>query len=159
MRRVEPHLLANVDIAEVGRALADWEWRIGKSWAPFAVSAAGDVFVSDTVGRVARLDTGSGELKVLANSVAEFEVACEDPAKVTDWFLVPVVAELRASGQALEPKQCYGFTILPIFKEGSYAAHNRLALDAIEHVRVTADLHHQIEGLKDGDRVRISVVP
>jgi hypothetical protein len=123
------------------------------------MSAAGDVFVTDAAGRVARLDTGTAELDVLASSVASFEAACAEPAKVHDWFLVPVVEELRASGNVLAPKQCYGFTILPIFKEGSYAAHNRFALGAIEHIRATAHLHHQIEGQKDGNSIRISVVP
>jgi len=159
MRRIEPHLLVDVDLAEVGGALAEWAWRIGTQWAPLVVSAAGDVFVNDAAGRVARLDTGSGELEVLANSVSEFEAACADPDQVRDWFLVPVVEELRASGCFLAPKQCYGYTILPVFKEGSYSGPNRSPLNAIEHIRVTADLHHQLKGLKEGDSVRISVVP
>src|SRR4051812_26085800 len=140
MRRIEPHLFVEVDLAEVGAALADWAWRIGTSWAPLGMSAAGDVFVTDAAGQVARLDTGNAELQILADSVVAFESACADPAKVRDWFLVPVVEELRASGKVLAPEQCYGFTILPIFKEGSYAARNRFALSAIEHIRVTADL-------------------
>ena len=144
MRRIEPYLLVDIDVAELAGALGDWAWRIGTSWAPFGMSATGDVFLTDAAGHVARLDTGSAELEPLADSMAAFEAACADPANARNWFLVPVVEELRASGAILAPRQCYGFTILPIFKEGSYAAHNRFALSAIEHIRATADLHHQM---------------
>ena len=159
MRRIDQSLLAEVDLDEVNQALDAWVWRIGKRWSALAMSAAGDLFLTDASGRVARLDTGSGQLEMVANSMSDFEAACGNADNVRDWFLRPVVEQLRASGHVLARKQCYGFTILPVFKEGSYAAHNRFMLDAIEHLRVTADLHRQIDEHGDGDRIRLSVVP
>src|SRR5262245_22543837 len=101
MNRVESYLFADVDLSEIELALGDWKWRIGASWIPLALSAAGDVFLKDLGGRIARLDTGDGELAPLADSVAEFESACANDANVRDWFLVPLVQELRASGKLL----------------------------------------------------------
>jgi len=81
------------------------------------ISTSPSSLVRSVIGRgasvhVARLDTGSAALEPIADSTAAFEAACADPANVRDWFLVPVVEALRASGKILAPRQCYGFTII-----------------------------------------------
>jgi hypothetical protein len=75
-----------------------------------------------------------------------------------EWFLQSVVAELQAKGMLLGPNQCYGFRILPMFREGSYGATNRYVLNALEHLRFTADIVRQTQSLQDGETVRIRVV-
>jgi hypothetical protein len=65
---------------------------------------------------------------------------------------------LRAHANELGPGQCYSFTILPVFEEGSYTADNRIVISVVEHLRVTGDILSQINGLTDGDKVRIKVV-
>jgi hypothetical protein len=72
-----------------------------------------------------------------------------------DWLLEPVVDELRANGMELEPGQCYSFTVLPVFAEGSYEADNRFVPSVAEHLQITGSIHFQIKGLADGDKVRI----
>ena len=152
--------VATVDLQAVRAALSEWSWLLRRedAWEPVLVSVSGDVFMAHDSGEVFWLDTGAGKVSRICASVAEFEASLEDRKTASDWLLVPVVEELLSSGRSLAPGQCFGFTILPVFKEGSYAARNRFALSALEHVRVTGDLHNQIQGLEDGQQVRLSVV-
>jgi len=158
MRRVESHLVADVDLEHVRSALADWGWLIGNEWSPILLSAVGDAFLVNSSGRIARLDTGSGKLELIARSLREFEGAWVKPSVLDEWFLTPVVEALRTAGKTLGPNECYGFTVLPIFAEGSYAADNRFVLNALEHIRFTADMHRQLKDVKDGELVEIKVV-
>ncbi|MEJ0084419.1 MAG: T6SS immunity protein Tdi1 domain-containing protein [Pseudomonadota bacterium] len=151
--------MASVDLGEVRSALSEWSWLLREdAWNPVLVSASGDVFHARASGEIFRLDTGSGKLARIADTAAEFEASLEDVELAEDLLLTPVVDELLNSGRALVPGQCFSFAILPIFKEGSYAAANRFPLSAVEHVRVTGDIHAQIQGMEDGQQVRLSVV-
>lgn len=158
MRLEKAHLVADVPIEDVRAALSAWSWLLENGgWSPLLVGAAGDVFLASSQG-VFRLDTGVGELQRIADSESMFQRSLCDPAMVHDWFLEPVVDELRAKGTKLRSGECYGFTILPVFEEGSYKAENRFALSVAEHLRFTGDIHSQVKGLTDGDRVRIKVI-
>lgn len=66
----------------------------------------------DPAGEIARLDTGIGELETLAPTREAFEKTITDTDTLADWFLEPVVDELRQQGLRLGPGQCYGFEIL-----------------------------------------------
>ena len=152
------HLVADVALQDVDTALSAWSWLLeGGRWWPLLVGAAGDVFLANSQG-VFRLDTGAGELVRIAENESSFQELLNEPALVHDWLLEPVVDELRASGKYLGPGQCYSFTILPVFEEGSYKAENRVVLPVVAHLRVTGDMLSQIKGLADGDKVRIKVV-
>jgi hypothetical protein len=153
----KPHLIADVPLGDVALSLDEWSWLLGDGWSPILVTAAGDVFLTNEAGAVARLDTGAGTLDRVAETHDAFEAALDDPEVVADWFLEPVVEELREQGNRLGRGQCYGFTILPIFQEGSYAAPNRFCLDAIEHIRLTGSMHFKLADVADGESVRIKV--
>lgn len=158
MQLEKSHLVADVSLEDVSAALSAWSWLLkDRTWRPLLVGAAGDVFLANTEG-VFRLDTGVGELERIAENEIGFHDSLMDPALIHDWLLEPVVEELRAGGKELGPGQCYSFTILPVFEEGSYKADNRFLLPVLEHLRVTGDVHSQINGLTDGDKVRIKVV-
>jgi hypothetical protein len=158
MRIGKSHLIADVERDEVAAALSAWRWFLGRDWSPLLVSAVGDVFLIDPSGKIARLDTGTACLERVAETRDEFEVALSDPGVMADWFLEPVVDELRAAGKCLGTGQCYGFTILPIFQEGEYGAANRFCLTAREHIKATGDLHLQLKEIPDGQGVQIRIV-
>jgi hypothetical protein len=158
MRLVDPVLLASVSLADVEDALRDWRWLHTDLGRPILVSAVGDVFVESATGEVSRLDTGVGSLCFIAESRAAFDAMASNFANLEDWFLRSVVSELRAKGILLGHNQCYGFKILPMFREGSYGATNRFVLNALEHIRFTADVVRQARSLRDGETVRIRVV-
>jgi hypothetical protein len=155
MQPCKPHLTAEVALDAVTEALHAWRWLLGAAWSPLLVSAAGDVFLINSAGSIARLDTGVGTLEIVADTRDDFEAALNNPAVIADWFLQPVVDELRAHGKRLSCGQCYGFTILPIFKEGDYGAGNRYCLDAMEYLRFTGDIHQKLHNVPDAERVHI----
>jgi hypothetical protein len=151
------HLLADVDLQDVVNALSERSWLLDEAWCPLLVSAAGDVFVTAPTGSVARLDTGPGTLEHVAETHELFEAALGHQDTVADWFLEPVVDELVSQGKSLVRGQCYGFTILPIFEQGSYDASNRFCITATEHIRFTGSMHRQLKDMQDGETVRIEV--
>ena len=158
MRSVDPVLLASVNLAEVEEALRDWLYLRADMGRPILMSAVGDVFVASATGQVSHLDTGVGTVSFVAESRAAFEAATSNSANLDEWFLRPVVAELRAKGMLLGQNECYGFTTLPIFREGNYGAANRYVLNALEHLRFTADIIRQTQSRGDDEAVRIRVV-
>jgi hypothetical protein len=158
MRPVDPALLASVSLADVEEALRDWRCLLTDLGRPILMSAVGDVFVVGANGQVSRLDTGVGSVSPIAESRAVFDATASNSAILDEWFLQPVVTELRAKGMVLGHNQCYGFTILPVFREGSYGAANRFVLNAMEHLRFTADIISQTQSLRDGESVRLRVV-
>jgi hypothetical protein len=157
MRLEESALVVDLPSEKVRAALSEWAWLIGDTRKPHIVSTAGDLFLISPTGQVERLDTGVGQVAVVAESLPQFEESLSSPDVRRDWFLVPVLEQLQSLGRPLAPGQCYGFSILPIFKEGTYGAENRYAIDALEHIRFTGDLHRQIAGLPDGEQVKLSV--
>lgn len=158
MQLENSYLCADVDLDEVRKALKAWSWFLKGNWSPILVSAVGDIFLQFESGEIFRLDAGAGELEFIAPSVSAFQGAMQFTKSSREWFLAPVVDELRLQGKTLARGQCYGFTVLPVFKEGSYKAENRFILGALEHIRYTGDMHLQIKDLRDGDRVSIEVV-
>jgi hypothetical protein len=157
MYPIKPTLIADVQIDEVAKSLSEWSWLLGGDWSPLLVSAVGDVFLINSAGAIARLDTGAASLENLAEILEDFERALGDPAIVAEWFLEPVVDELRSQGKKLSPGECYGFTVLPIFEGGSYAAGNRFCLTATEHIQLTGDVHWQLRDVADGGSVQIDI--
>ena len=156
MQRIKSHLIADIQIDDIAESLSEWSWLLCDAWSPLLVSAVGDVFLIGSTGAVARLDTGVASLEQVAETLDEFKKAVDDPAIAAEWFLEPVVNELQSRGKRLRPGQCYGFTILPIFKEGSYTAENRFCLAAAEHIRLTVHMLSQLRDVPDGGSVRIA---
>jgi len=151
--------VSSVDLRDLRSALGAWSWLLrDDEWNPLMVSASGDVFLARGSGEIFRLDTGFGNLTRIAGTIAEFETLLENTEQAEDLLLTPVIEELLKLGRSLAPGQCFGFTILPVFREGSYAAANRFPLSALEHVRVTGEIHAQIQGIEDGQQIRLSVV-
>lgn len=133
-----------------------WSWFLGADWRPMLFSAVGDVFLQLPSGTVWWLSTATGSLEQVAESEAEFisKLAGE---QVNEWFLPGLVESLRSSGKQLLPGQCYSYTTLPVFAEGSFSAENMFPLDAKEHFGVTGHIMKQIQALPDGSKVSIRV--
>lgn len=156
---MNPYLVIDIESLDLVTALKDWRWLIGPDAQALYVTAAGDVILTYDSGLVALLDTGGGDVEVIARSVEAFEQALSDPENLADWFAAYVVGQLREQGVLLGPGQCYGYTTLPVFAEGSYGPENRFVLSALEHLAFTADVHKQIKDLPDGAKVRIKGKP
>jgi hypothetical protein len=138
--------------------LAEWRWLLGGHVRLAGWSSSGDLFVTDARGSVSRLDTGAGELELVAASGTEFQRMLSDPARADDLLLLSVVHEFEQRHGALRPGECLGFTTLPILG-GAYTIENRFRLRVAEHAAVSGDLHRQLRDLPDGTSVSIKIIP
>lgn len=105
-----------------------------------------------------RLDTGSGEPDLVADSSEAFERMLTDASVAEDLLLLPVVRTFEVVHGELAADHCLGFTTLPVFG-GAYTADNRYALPVVEHASFTGDVHRQIRDHPDGTAIRLKTVP
>jgi hypothetical protein len=142
----------------VEQLFASWAWLLQIPFAPVLFSVLGDAFLQSESGEIYWLETGAGELSKVADSIESFrELLKTDLAE--DWFLPGLVAELQTAGTIVSPGRCYGFVILPIFKEGKYEVGNLKPISAKEYFSFTGMMHKQLQELPDGATVKIIKVP
>jgi hypothetical protein len=119
-------------------------------------SAIGDVFLQLPAGTVWWLSTATGSLEQIAGSEADFTAKLAG-GQVDEWFLPGLVEALQSNGKYLLPGECYSYTTLPVFAEGSFSVENMFPLGAEEHFGVTGHIMKQIRGVPDGAEVSIRV--
>src|SRR4051794_20073312 len=100
-----------------------WRWLFADSHRPLFATALGDLFLTDPNGRVVWLDIGDGRMRTVAGDEAEFRRAATDPENNNLWFGGVLVDQLRATGKALGPGECYSYHQLPMLS-GEYAPAN-----------------------------------
>ena len=142
-------------VAEVATA---WDWLIGDRWTPAACSLTGDIFLEKETGGVFWLDCGLGVIDRIADDTRQFS-ALTDTERGDEWLMPGLVEDLRETGKRPGPGQCYSFTILPVFAEGSYALSNIYVVSAREHFGLTGSLHRQIQYIHDGGQLKVEVAP
>jgi hypothetical protein len=135
----------------------NWTWLIGTDKKALLVSTIGDMFLTDNNKKVYWLDIGSGEFKLVADSIVDFEEKLKDIEQVNEWFMIDLATELRHSEKKLKDGQVYSYYKLPIIG-GDYAVDNFAPLSIEEHFGYLGDIHRQIKDLPDGTRVDIKVV-
>ena len=133
-----------------------WRWMIGDAWTPLLFSAIGDVFFEVPAGSVWWLSTATGSLEQVSDSQAEFRELL-GTEKADEWFLPGLVDALRDQGKILRPDQCYTYTILPVFAEGSFSAGNMNPVSAAEHFALSGHVHEGIRQLPDRSNVRVTI--
>ena len=138
--------------------LAEWRWLLGGIPKLLGWSSSGDLFYVDERARVCRLDTGSGELEVIADSRTAFESLLEDADRASDVLLLPVVREFEGAHGPLPNDKCLGFTTLPVLG-GGYSVENRFVISVAEHASFTGDVHRRIRDLPDGTKIQVKIVP
>jgi len=144
----------NEAISELKQA---WSWLLPEHYQPILFTALGDMFFEVPSGEVHWLNTGTGSVTHVAANLSEFERHLETDLAV-DWFLPALIEQLVAAGKVLKTGQCYSFTTLPIFREGTYTVDNLRPCGAKEHFGFTGDVHKRIHDLPDGAKVQFKVV-
>jgi hypothetical protein len=140
-----------------------WSWLIPETWKIVFSSMFGGVFLEKESGGVFWLECGTALVERVADSAEELRryLGSERNDKWTqqieEWFLTGLVQQLRDLGKIPGPGQCYGLTILPIFKGGRYDVENAFVLAAREWLTGTGSLHHQLLDVPDGAQVKILV--
>ena len=153
---IDSELLSGLPPEELNKGLADWRWLVGEGSQPILLTLSGDLFLENDAGAVVWLETGGGELEVVAASTEEFWLALEVPENRREWLLENVVRDLLAEGHRPGAHECFGYKILPVFG-GSYDGANRVSMSATEHISLTGHVHQQIRDLPDGATVQFDV--
>jgi hypothetical protein len=137
------------------KLVEDWQWLVGKSL-PILITSVGDAFLQNESGEIYWLITGSAELEKVAESYEEFQSKLNDNELIHEWFLVPVVAQLREQGILLEQGKLYGFKQLPVLG-GKYDPENFELTDIEVHFAVSGQMNFKIKDLPDGTSVNFEV--
>jgi len=138
------------------RLIKNWTWLIGSDKQVLIISAIGDMFLTDNNSRVYWLDVGSGELKIIADSIQDFEEKLKNIKQVNEWFMIDLTTELRLSDKKLREGQVYSYYKLPIIG-GNYTVDNFAPLTIEAHFDYLGDIHKQIKDLPDGTKVEIKI--
>ncbi|MBW7831839.1 MAG: DUF1851 domain-containing protein [Simplicispira suum] len=137
---------------------ASWGWLLDKPYKPVLFSVLGDAFVQLESGAIQWLNTGTGEVAQVAESMERFRELL-GTEQANEWFLPPLVEKLHAAGKVPAAGECYTYVTLPVFEEGKYEVANLNPVPAKEHFALTGHVHHEIQSLPSGAKVRINVAP
>ena len=137
------------------KLVEDWQWLVDSSL-PILITSVGDAFLQNENGEIYWLITGSAELQKVANSYEEFQAKLNDNNLIHEWFLVPVVSQLKERGVQLEQGKLYGFKQLPVLG-GKYEAENFELTDIEVHFAMSGQMNFKIKDLPDGTKVNFEV--
>ena len=133
-----------------------WQWLLPNGFTPILFSILGDMFFQEATEEVYWLNTGTGEVTVVAKSAEHFNELLAS-AEADNWFMPNLVEQLHAAGKIPTENQCYTYVTLPIFAEGNYDIENLNPVPASEHFAMTGELLNHLQGLKDGATVNFSI--
>ena len=145
-------LIIDIEQVDVGRLIEGWRWLMGEDKTPIMVSSIGDLFLQGTDGGVDWLNVGEGKLLRVADSFDEFQKKLQDEEQVREWFLVDLIAELKAAGHDIKERQVYSYKKLPILN-GDYSVDNFEITDIEVHFSFAGQIHQQVKDLPDGTRI------
>ena len=137
------------------KLIEDWQWLVGTSL-PILITSVGDAFLQSETGEIYWLITGSAELEKVADSYEEFQAKLNDSELVHEWFLVPLVSQLKEQGVLLQSSKLYGFKQLPVLG-GKYEPENFELTDIAVHFAVSGQINFKIKDLPDGTSVNFEV--
>jgi hypothetical protein len=139
--------------------LESWKWLLEESFEPLAVTAFGDWFLRDRVGRIHRLSVGEGRIAMVANTLVEFHQVRAAPGNMGHWFMPALVAELSKTGKILDSDvklaepNCYSY-VIPPFLGGSVEPKNIRILPLSVHMFIWGSVCQRLQALPRGTRVR-----
>jgi hypothetical protein len=132
--------------------LSEWRWLVGDALHLFMVSSCGDMFLSDQQGHVFWLDSGTGQLQQIADSMASFDTLRQQRQNADQWFMPQLVGDLMARGVTLGPGECYGYKKPPILG-GQIELSNFEPTDLLVHFSILGQIHRQVKDLPSGTKI------
>jgi hypothetical protein len=152
MRITWNELTVNFEKHGADDLLSDWRWLLGDSMQLLIVSALGDMFLADAEGHVHWLDTGSGQLEQVADSIEEFKRLMQQRENADQWFVPQLVGDLIARGLRLAPGQCYSYKKPPVLG-GEIEPGNFEATDLSVHFSILGQIHRKVKDLPPGTKI------
>jgi hypothetical protein len=116
------------------------------------VSSVGDLFLRDSNNSIYWLNTGNGTLTEVADGIEKFKEKLQDQDVVSDWFLVDLIAALKAEGMTLKTGQVYSYKKL-IILGGDYSPENFEPTDIEVHFSFAGQIHQQVKDLPPGAKI------
>lgn len=142
---------SKIDLLDI---CSDWKWLISEQKSVLLVTVFGDLFFIGQSDEVNWLDTGSGKLTRVADSVKHFEELLNDNEKFSEWFMTVLYSELQQKGIKLNENEVYGFKKIPVIG-GTYSSDNFEPTDISVHFSISGQICKQIKDLPDGTKVNI----
>lgn len=152
MKRNLDDLTVTFSNSNSDRLTEDWRWLLGTDKKVLLISAIGDLFLTDIGKKVYWLDVGGGELKLVADTIEDFEEKLKNIEQVNEWFMIDLTTDLRLSDKKLKDGQLYSYKKLPILG-GDYTVDNFEPTDIEVHFSFAGQIHRQIKDLPDGTRI------
>jgi len=148
--------ISKIDLIDI---CSDWQWLLKDLYSPMMVSLSGDVFLSDKESAISWLDTGTGQLKRIAQSSNDFYKALEDIDNIDNWLLASTILDLIESGLILKENQVYSYKLMPIMN-GDYSLTNFEATDISVHFSITGQTCQQLKDVPNGTKINnVSIAP
>ncbi|MBN9386313.1 MAG: DUF1851 domain-containing protein [Chitinophagaceae bacterium] len=132
-----------------------WQWRLSTLKNLVLISKMGDMFLLGKDDGVYWLQTDSGELTKIAQSLDHFEQLLADEANIDNWFLPLLLEDLIVAGKVLKENEVYSYRKLPVIG-GEYSIDNIDPVDVSVHFAFSGQICEQIQNLPDGTKVKIT---
>jgi hypothetical protein len=133
-----------------------WQWRIAELKSVILISKLGDMFLLGKDDCAYWLQTDSGDLTKVADTLRQFKYLLEQDENLDNWFLPTLINQLEAAGKILGPNQIYSFKKLPVIG-GEYSIDNIDPTDISVHFAFSGQICEQIQNLPDGTKVKITI--
>jgi hypothetical protein len=137
---------------------AAWGWAGIKPDMVVGENDFGNLIVRDKEGCYWRLCPEDLYCRVVADSRAKLDALSLDQTFLQDWHVRSWVEAAHSKLGPLRPGYKY-YLVRPAPLGGGYTADNMEQLSLRELVSLSGDLAQQIEGMPDGAKVEIRVVP
>lgn len=136
--------------------LLDWLPLIPRQSDPWLLTKFGEVFFCHPDGKIGMLQVSSFKYECVAKDKGEFQEWLEDPDKMANWFLAPLVDHLESAGRWLTSDRCYSF-IKHLALGGTLAMENVVDIPIQEHFGCWGEVFRQIKGVPDGEQVVLKI--
>jgi hypothetical protein len=146
--------ISKIDLDDI---CSDWQWLLNNEYSPIMVSLSGDMFLTDKNSAIFWLDTGKGQLKRVADSLALFKSLLEDLDNIDEWLMASTVLDLIEAGISLKENQVYSYKTMPILN-GDYSIENFDTTDISVHFSITGQICGQVINLPEGTRINKVVI-
>jgi hypothetical protein len=149
---VPKHLKIGIDGLDVESLLSDWRHLVPTGCTPIMMTALGDIFLRDSIGRIHFLDLMCGKFSQVASTHEEFDALCDDREQRRKWFAGFLVMELRKHYGEPPAGKCFSCKI-PLSLGGRFETGNFEPTDIKIHFSILGQLHQQTMNLPEGTRI------
>ena len=150
-------LIKDISTIDQMDILSHWLWLLPDIKNILIVTCMGDLFLEGKDGTVLFLLCDGGELEIVADNKAEFELFLKDEEKFDNWFLPLLFEKLIAAEKYLKTNEVYSLRKLGVLG-GEYAVENIEPTDISVHFSFAGQICKQIWDKPDGTKVNQVVV-